>query len=77
MMIHKITPSIDENLWLKSLNIELNEPANQNSLKSTKSTNKKCYYKTLGTSVLNSPLSFFSLRKCTAGVQRNLFKNIL
>ena len=42
---------------LKRLDFQLNEPANQNSIKGTKvfkPTNKKRYYKTLRTSVINS-----------------------
>ena len=33
MMIHKITPSVDYNYWLKRLNTQLNKPTNQNSEK--------------------------------------------
>ena len=33
MMIHKITPYVDYNLWLKRLDTQLNESADQNSLK--------------------------------------------
>ena len=36
MMIHKITPSIEYNLWLKLLDNQLNEPTYQNSLKASK-----------------------------------------
>ena len=32
-MIHKITPSVDENWWLKRLDTELDETTNQNSMK--------------------------------------------
>ena len=32
MIIHKNTPSVDKNYWLKRLNTQLNEPTNQNSL---------------------------------------------
>ena len=44
MMKHKITPSVDKNLWLKRLNAQLNKPTNQNSVKVPKViklTNKK------------------------------------
>ena len=44
MMIHKITPSVDHNQWLKRLDTPLNEPTNQNSIKVPKidkPTNKK------------------------------------
>ena len=47
---------------LKRLDTQLHESANQNSLKVPKvdkSTNKKTWLKTLGTSVINSPLSPF------------------
>ena len=51
--------SVDYNYWLKRLNTELNKPINQNSikvLKVGKTANKKTLlYKTLGTSVINSP----------------------
>ena len=50
MMIHKIIPSVDYNYWMKRLNTQLNEPNNKNS-------HKKRYYKTLGTSVINNPMS--------------------
>ena len=43
-MIHKITPSVDENWWLKRLDTELDGTTNQNSikvLKIVKPTNKK------------------------------------
>ena len=33
MMIHKITPSVDFNLWLKHLNTQLNKPNSQKSPK--------------------------------------------
>ena len=31
--LHKITPSVDYNSWLKCLDTQLNESTNQNSLK--------------------------------------------
>ena len=49
---------------LKRLDTQLNKPTNQNLLKSPKFLSqqiRKCYYKTLGTSVINSPLSPLSL----------------
>ncbi len=64
MMTHKITPSLDYNQWLKSLDTHLNEPTNQNSTKApkvVKPSNKKRYYKTLGTSSKDSPMSPASL----------------
>ena len=53
---------------MKSLDTQVNKPTNQNTLKVPKvvePTNKKLYYKTLGTSVVNSPipLSPIFLRK--------------
>ena len=44
MMIHKITLSVDFNLWLKRLDTKLSKPTNQNSIKVpkvVKPTNKK------------------------------------
>ncbi len=65
MKIHKITHSEDYNQWLKSLGTwKLNKPNNQNSIKVPKvgkPTIKKRYYKTLGTSVINSSMSPYSL----------------
>ena len=31
MILHKITPFVDENQWFKRLNTQLNEPTNNNS----------------------------------------------
>ena len=33
MMTHKITPSVDNNKWLKRLDIHLNKPTNQKLVK--------------------------------------------
>ena len=44
MMTHKITPYKYYNYWLKRLDIQLNKPTNQNSIKVSKvdkPTNKK------------------------------------
>ena len=44
IMIYKITPSVDNNKWLKRLDNQTNEPTNQNSIKVpklVKPTNKK------------------------------------
>ena len=44
MMIHKITPALDNSLLLKRLDTQLYEPTNQNSIKVPKfvePTNKK------------------------------------
>ena len=43
MINHKITSSVDYNLLLKRMDIQLNEPTNQNSIKFSKvvdTTNK-------------------------------------
>ena len=51
------------NYWLKRLNTQLSEPTNQNSIKSPQSflrslqRIRKHYHKTLGTKVINSPMS--------------------
>ena len=61
MIIYKITPSVDYSNQLKRLGTELNELTNKKFNKSKpKLLNqqiRKCYYKTLGTSVINSPMS--------------------
>ena len=36
MMIHKSTPFVDYNWWLKCLDTQLNEPTNQNAIKAPK-----------------------------------------
>ena len=41
MVIHKITPSVDYNHWLKCLDTQLNEPTYQKVPKVVKPTNKK------------------------------------
>ena len=67
--IYKITPSVDCNKWLKRLDTQLDKSINQNSSKVPKvvePTNKKTYYKTLGTSVINSPLPPPSLENITS-----------
>ena len=59
-MIHKNTPSVDYNKWLKHKDTQLNEPTNQNPikvLKIVKPTNKKTVVETLGASVINSLMS--------------------
>ena len=43
MMIHKIIPSVDYNLWLKRLDTQLNKPTYQNSLKVPKKLKYKTY----------------------------------
>ncbi len=42
IMIHTINPSVDENLWLKRLDIQLNDPKNSISVpKDDEPTNNK------------------------------------
>ena len=60
MLIHKITHSVDYDWWLKRLDTQLDKPTNQNPLKALKVV-KPTNEKTLGTSVINSPLSPLSL----------------
>ena len=61
MMIHKITPSVDCNSWLKRLDTELNEPNCQNLMKVPKVVRlqqiRNLDYKTFGTTVIYSPMS--------------------
>ena len=60
MLIYQITPSVDYNWWLTRVNTQLNEANHQNSIKVPKvvePTNRKRYYKTLGTSVINIQMS--------------------
>ena len=55
-------------LVVETFDTQLNEPTNQNLTKVPKvlkPTNKKCYYKTLGTSVLKSSMSSPSLVNCS------------
>ena len=59
-MIHKTTPSLDYNLWLKRSETQLNELTNKNSIKVSKvtgPTNKNRYDKILWTSLINMPMS--------------------
>ena len=44
MMIHKITSSVENNEWLKLLDIQLNELTNENSNKVIKPMNKKTLF---------------------------------
>ena len=55
MIKNKFTPSVDNNQWLKRL--EFNFLNSRKVSKVVKLTNKKRYYKFLGTSVINSPMS--------------------
>ena len=60
-MMHKTTPSVDYNEWLKRLHSQLYEPTNQrNSIKVHQEVNptiRKRNYETLRASEINSPLS--------------------
>ena len=56
MIIHRITPSVDYNYWLKRLDTQLNETTNQNSIKVAK-VDKPTNNKNFGTSVINIPMS--------------------
>ena len=64
-MMHRITLYVDYSKWLKCLDTNFNKPTNQSSmkvLKVVKPKNKKMFYKTLGTSVLNSSMYPTSLK---------------
>ena len=61
MLLHKITPSVDYNKRLKRFDTQLNKPTIQNLIKVSKMVkliNCKRYHETLGTSVINNPLTF-------------------
>ena len=57
-------PSVDYNQRLKRSDTQLNKSTNQNSIKNEKPTDKKTFYKTLGTRVINSSMSPPSLPVC-------------
>ena len=62
--VTKINLSVDYNRWLKRLDAQLNEPTNQNLIKVSKvvkAKEKKRFYKTLRTRVINSPMPSSSL----------------
>ncbi len=61
MMIHKITPYVHQNRWLKRFNTQLNESTNQKLIKVLKVVKPTSYYKSLRTSVIKRPLSPLSL----------------
>ena len=55
------TASVDYSQWLKRLDTELKESANQNSNSKAVRPTNKTYYKTLGTSVIDIPISPYFL----------------
>ena len=57
------TPSLDYNFCLKRMDTLLNEPNNQNLIIVPKVVKPKSYYKTLRTSIINSPMSLPSLKR--------------
>ncbi len=60
----EISFSVVCNEWMKRLDTKLDKPTNKNSIKDTKVLNKrikKRYYKTLGTSLITSPMTPSSL----------------
>ena len=79
--MYKVTPSVDCNQGLKRLDNQLIETTNQNSMKPPKLLSqriRKCYYKTLGTSIINISVSPPSLSgsKCADDMTNSqLFTN--
>ena len=71
---NKITPSLDQNQWLKRLNTQLYQPTNLNALQSPKLLSQpiRKYCKTLGTSVITSPLSLLFLHLSMIYLLRHL-----
>ena len=62
-IMHKITPSVDYNKWLKRLDTQPNEPTNSIKIpKVVRPQISKLHYKTLGTNVTNSTLFPLSLK---------------
>ena len=60
MMKHKSYSSVENNYWLKRLDTQLNEQTFQiqeGPKRLLRKRIRKRYYKTLGTSVINSPMS--------------------
>ena len=58
MMIPKITPAVDYNLWSKRMDTQLIETTNKNlMLRLLSQRIRKYYYKSLRTSVINSQMS--------------------
>ena len=77
MMIHKTTLFVNNNQWLKRLDTQIIELANENSLKVpkvVKLTNKNHQYKTLGTSVINDPTRSWSLISRKHKLNTSFFK---
>ena len=63
---NKFTLPVGYNQWLKRFDTQLNDPTNSiQALNVVEPLNKKRYYKTLGTIVINSPMSthFRSLKQ--------------
>ena len=61
--MYKIIPSVEYNWWLKRVDTQLNESTNKNLTKVSKVVSqriRKSCYKTLRTSVINSPKSLNS-----------------
>ena len=66
--------SVDYNKWLKRLDTQLNEQTNKNSIqvsKIVKATHKKCYYKTLGTTVIRAQCSLPSCAERLFSIHTN------
>ena len=66
--------SVDYNKWLKRLDTQLNEQTNKNSIevsKVVKATNKKCYHKTLGTTVIRAQWSLSSCAERLFSIHTN------
>ncbi len=56
MMINKVTPSVDYNWWLKHLEAIMENKLTK-PIKIESQQIRQCYYKTWGTSAINSPMS--------------------
>ena len=59
MVLHKITASVGNNKWFKRLDTQLNEPTNKNLVNVF--IQRRHYFKTLGTIVINRPISPFPM----------------
>ena len=73
MVLHKITASVGNNKWFKRLDTQLNEPTNKNLVNVF--IQRRHYFKTLGTIVINRPISplGFKFKKGLGG--GNIFVN--